>query len=265
MIKHIGGVKVSLEISDIFTMMNEHSYAAFIGVLSNIYMKAHASSIFRSTPYKAAIVISESMLTQYKGQPDATIERLIKIEKRMKPPDKNIELGFFVTDNRGLFSNLAKIGLKHTVSQCWPIIYTPCDKDIITINLPPQQINSGDNKVRYFNYSDIEHSVGDKTTLFLDYNTPIDSVFNSLRHSKVHISYQGGTAWISVAMGIPTIIVHPRDIVNKPHLKFKLFGQDLGNINILDAHNMIVHARSHPAEHHTHLSNLDHKLREILK
>ena len=255
---------INLEISDIFTMMDEHSYAAFVGVLSNIYMKAHASSPFRSTPYKAAIIISESMLAQYKGQPDTTIERLIMIAESMKEPDRQIDLGFFVTNYRGMFSDTAKIGLKHTVSQCWPMVYTPHHKDIITVNLPPKQLNSGDNKVRYFDLNHIKSAFDGTTPILLDYNTPVEYVIESLSRSKVHICYQGGTAWLSVAMNIPTIIVHPTHTHEKHHVKFKLFGQDLGNINIIDGE-MINHVRTHPYEYHTHIGDLDNTLKRILK
>ena len=254
MIECVGGVDVDLNNADIFTMLDEHSYAAFIGVLSNIYMKAHASSPFRDVAYNAAIIISKSMHTKYKGQPDISSARLLKIANEMKVPDNGINLGIFMTDGSGAFDKKSKIGLKHTVSQCWPI-RTSDTKTIITANLPPKQLKSGDNKVRYFKFDDIRHAIGKNDVALIDYNTPIDSVFSSLNKSKVHICYQGGTAWLSVAMGIPTIIVHPTNINNHLHLKTKLFGQDLGNINILE-NNLITHIRVHPAEHHTHISKL---------
>ena len=182
----------------------------------------------------------------------------------MKEPNNKIELGIFVTQDRGMFSSVAKIGLKHTVSHSWPMTRLSQHKDIVTVNLPPKQLKSGDNKVRYFEYKDIKAAINETVPTFVDYNTPIEDVLELLNRSKVHICYQGGTAWISVAMNIPTIIVHTTVPSNQIHLKPKLFGQDLGNINIIE-NNKINHVRSHPVEHHIHINDLAQTLKEILK
>ena len=264
--KHVGGVLVDLETSDIFTMMNEYSYAAFVGVLSNIFMKAHASSMVVKTPYCAAIIVSKSMLDPYKGQPDTILNRLMKITQQMKEPARKVKIGFFVTDDRSIFGDKAKIGLKHPTSQCWPMHNESRCKDTITVNLPPPQLNRSLNKVRYFTINDIDAAIVNQQPVFMDYDTPIENLFESLSRSKAHICYQGGTAWLSVCLGIPTIIVHstPRlSEMDDVSLKYKLFGQDVGNVNILNE-NKIDHVRVHPLEHHTHINDLKNTLRGIL-
>ena len=75
-LKQIHGPQIDINQADIFTMKNEHSYAAFIGILSNIYMKAHASSIFRTQPYVAALIINSEMIKPIKNQPESSLERL---------------------------------------------------------------------------------------------------------------------------------------------------------------------------------------------
>jgi len=262
--KQLFGPDIDIDYCDVFTMKNEHSYAAFIGVLSNIYMKAHASSVFRTQPYVAALVINSQMLEPYKNQPESSLVRLKAIVSRMKKIDDGIKLGIFLNDE-GMFSDNAKIGLKHVVSQCWPINNTFNTKDFITINLPPSQLRNNENVVRYFEYSDIQKSIEDYEIQLVNYNTPISQIFDYFEKSKIHICYQGGTAWLSVAMNIPTIIVHPIRTASEFHLKFKLFGQDLGNINILNDYDQIDHVRIHPSEHHTYIEDLEETLEKVMK
>lgn len=264
MVKQIYGSLIDINHADVFTMMNEHSYAAFIGVLSNICMKAHASSNFRDSSYVAAIVISSSMMHPYNNQPDTSFERLKTIFEKMKRPSKDITLGIFLSDD-GTFSTEAKIGLKHCVSQSWPMINNKqANKDIITINIPQSKLNVGKNKVRYFQFDQIKDAIKDESYSFVDYNTPIEQLFSFFEKSKCHICYQGGTAWLSVSLGIPTIIIHPIQLIDELHLKFKLFGQDLGNINILNNVGQIEHLRNHPCEHHVYINDLEKTLREFI-
>ena len=267
MIKYIAGSVVDLNHSDIFTMMNEYSYAAFYGVLSNIFMKAHVSSQFRKGAYDAAIIVNDAMTQPYNNQPESSVKRIVSIINRMPQPNKKINIGIFLATDMCLFKEHTKIGLKHTVSQCWNITNSNKHKNIITLNTPPKQLDSSHNKVRYFVYNDIKDSLNNMVSVSIDYNMPIDETFNLLEKSKVHICYQGGTAWLSIAMNIPTIIIHP---LNNPtehelHLKFKLFGQELGNINILDKNRKITHVRNHPCEHHIYISDLENVLEKILK
>lgn len=253
------GPTIELERADIFTMKNEHSYAAFIGVLSNIFMKAHASSLYRKGPYIAAILVNKAMTLPYKNQPETSETRLVSLIPHLVRPKNGIRLGVFVYEESDMFSHTAKVGLKHVVSQCWPI-QTFANRRNVSVNLPPSQLNSGSNKVRYFDRSQIRVP---KNAQFVDYSTK--NILSKLSKSKVHICYQGGTAWVSVAMSIPTIIVHPTKDIKGFHFKPKLFGQDLGNINILDENNLITTVRQHPMEHHVHISELGNKLREFNK
>lgn len=260
--KHVFGSIINLNNADVFTMMNEHSYAAFVGVLSNIYMKAHASGQFRTSPYKAALVVSPSMAKPYKNQPESSLERLKFIISHLRTPQGGIEIGIFV-GNSSAFSGTSKIGLKHTVSQCWPIKREEQERELVTLNLPPPQLASGANKVRYFTRKTIDKSLSGHIVKPIDYNTPIHTVFSLLEKSKALVCYQGGTAWLGVCMGIPTIIVHPGNVANQLHLKTKLFGQDLGNINVLNQKGMIEHVRSHPREIHVNVKDLKGALNRL--
>jgi len=225
-------------------MADEHSYAAFVGVLSNIYMKAHASSLYRVEPYRAVIVVSPSMCKPFRGQPDSALTRLQAIADRMPDPVGGIEVKFHVAE-KTMFHPSAKGGLKHTVSQAWPIGGVGPGK-YITKNPPPKVLDKGLNKVRYFTL--------DMPGKVIDYSTPIDELFARLKHSKCHVCYQGGTAWLSVCMGIPTVIVHPFKPAEHLHYKTKLFGQDL-SINILEG-DQITRVRQHPMEIHTSIEKL---------
>ena len=263
MVKQLHGPAVDINKADVFTMMNEHSYAAFVGILSNIFMKAHASSSFRDGPYQAVLVVSGSMMQPYLNQPESSFERLTTIVERMKQPNNGIELGIFLSDD-GMFSKNAKIGLKHNVSQCWPIVNSETvNKDIITINVPHAKLNTRENKLRYFQFEQIKGAIDNTPYIPLNYDTTIEQIFSSLEKSKCHICYQGGTAWLSISMGIPTIIVHPQSTVDELHLKFKMFGQDLGNINILNNQGTIDHVRKHPAEHHINIKDLKNTIRKF--
>lgn len=259
MVKHIYGSHVNINYADVFTMKSEHSYAAFVGVLSNIYMKAHASSPFRSKPYPSALVISSSMMTPYKNQPESSFDRLKFIISKLRIPAGGIELGIYVAN--GKFAATSKVGLKHTISQCWPIQNSTGGRLFTTVNLPPKQLQSGSNKIRYFTKKDI--GLSGQSVKFVDYDTTIKELYSFLENSRFFVGYQGGSAWLSVCMGIPTYIVHSQHITNNLHLKFKLFGQDLGNINILDKSNNIIHVRQHPAEHHINIGDLKHTLRNL--
>ena len=233
-----------LDHRDTFVMADEHSYAAFVGVLSNIYMKAHASSPYRDEPYRALIVVSWSMNRSFRDQPECSLTRLMAINDRMKPPDGGIDLQFYV-DDCDLIHPDAAGGLKHVVAHCWPIIGKGVGK-YVTKNPSPKALNKGPNKVRYIEF-DIPGRV-------IDYNTPITDVFATLENSKVHVCYQGGTAWLSVAMGIPTIIVHAHKPLDHLHYKAKLFGQDT-NINVT-RDGKIALVRRHPLEKHVTLDQL---------
>ncbi len=252
--KQIHGPEIDINNAEIFTFKSEYSYAAFTGVLSNIFMKAHASSVYISESYKAALVIDPTMLDYYKNQTNSSFERLKFLISKMKNPYGGNNLGIFLVDE-DIFDKSAKIGLKHSVSQCWPMYNSKVEKDLITVNLPPSQLKSGENKVRYFSYNDIWGSLKGNIQI-VDYDTPIKVLFDILERSKLHICYQGGTAWLSICMGIKTVIVHPKDYVNKVHLKHKLFGQDMGNINIINNADNIVHPRMHPCEIHTDIKGL---------
>lgn len=258
MLTHLHGEEVDINHSDTFFLKNEHSYAAFIGTLSNIYMKAHASSTCRTVPYSAALIIDSRMTHPYKGQPESSLDRLKFLISKMRNPRGGISVGIFLSDE-DMFSEDTKVGLKHSVSQCWPI-NVHSTKQIVTANVPPPQLKEGKNAVRYFTSKDLR-SILARDVKFINYYTTIGQVFAHLEKSKVHICYQGGTAWLSVSAGIPTIIVHPVPFKNELHLKPKLFGQDLGNVNILNSKNQITHVRKHPLEHHIHIG----KLKELLK
>lgn len=258
MLTHLHGDEVDISYSDTIFLKNEHSYAAFMGTLSNIYMKAHASSVCREEPYSAAIIIDSKMMRPFKNQPESSFERLKFIISKLKTPRGGISLGLFLSDD-DIFSKDSTVGLKHTVSHCWPMnVYST--KQIITANLPPPQLKGGKNSVRYFSANDLK-SILTREVKFVDYYNTIKQVFSHFEKSKVHICYQGGTAWLSVSAGIPTIIVHAVPPKNDLHFKSKLFGQDLGNINILDSDNRIRHVRTHPLEYHVHIN----KLRELLQ
>lgn len=262
--KQLHGPNIDINNADVFTMQNEYSYAAFVGVLSNIFMKAHVSSSFRSSPYNAALVISPSMTKPYKKQPESSFTRLQYVVSKMIQPAKGIKLGIFVSES-DVFDQTTSIGLKHTVSQCWPLDMIQQEKTIITINLPPKQLVKGENKVRYFERVDLNKALTGRQVKFVDYNTPIEVLFSQLQSSKVHLSYQGGSAWISICLGVPTIVIHPQLSFTPIHLKYKLFGQDLGNINILNKQRKVVSVRTHPQEHHTNLKNLRNKIQEVTK
>ncbi len=225
-------------------MANEHSYAAFVSVLSNIHIKAHVSSPYRDGPYKALIVVSRSMCEPFKNQPESSLTRLREISKRMWLPEGGVEIQFHVDDNK-LFHPSARGGLKHTVAHAWPICNMLSGEDI-TKNPPPESLNSGENKVRYFKL-DIPAKV-------VDYNTPILDVFDILGRSKCHVCYQGGTAWLSICMDIPTIIVHAFEPLNHLHYKAKLFGQAT-NINAV-RDGKVDMLRQHPMETHVMLEQL---------
>lgn len=263
MLKLVYGTNINVENIDLFTMKDEHSYAAFIGVLSNIYMKAHASSYFRHHPYQASLIISPSMTVPYKKQPESSLVRLQTIISKMLQPSKGINLGIFVGESE-VFDNTSKVGLKHTVSQSWPLKNQQSKKDIITVNLPPKQLSKKENEVRYFTLNDIHSSLVKYQIENVDYYTSIKKLFTFLERSRVHISYQGGSAWISVCMNIPTIIVHPQQSLIPFHLKYKLFGQDLGNINVLNKQNKIIHVRTHPCEYHVTINKLKNKILEFI-
>lgn len=264
MIKHLYGPLTSTDSADVFVMKNEHSYAAFVGVLSSMFMKAHACADFRTRPYKAAVVIDESMTKPLKNQPESSFERIKVLLARMQSPKNQIEVGIFLGSS-SVFAKGTKVGLKHTVSQCWPLQLEKKPKKILSVNLPPLELKAGQNKVRYFTQANISSAVAGIKSVNVDYSTPIQDVLNVLSQSKAHVTYQGGTAWLSVCAGIPTIVVHPQQ--SKPdslHLKFKLFGQDLGNINILNNQDQIVHVRNHPAEHHIPLAQLQQTVKRFL-
>jgi hypothetical protein len=241
--------------SEIFTMKNEHSYAAFMGVISNMCMKAHASSFLRTKPYKAVLVIDQSMTRPYNNQPESSLERLISIVKQIKRPRGGIEISIYVAEC-DMFYIHGKVGLKHTVSHMWPL-KCQSTNEIITINFPPRKLYSGENKVRYFDARDLGKKTISKIQQNIDYNWTIKDVFSILSRSKLHISYQGGTSWLSICMGIPTIIVHPNvehiydESLHNHHQKFKIFGQELGNVNYVDAYGKIRHDRQLVNEIHT--------------
>ncbi len=251
------GTGIDLDKADVFIMMNEHSYAAFMGVLSNIYMKAHAISSLRTSEYSAALIINESMTKPYKTQPESSLTRLKSIIARLSEPAGGINLSVYVGDSDA-FAPQSKVGLKHSVSQCWPLRKSNTPQ-IITGNASPDILNKGENIVRYAPANIIAPFVDQ----LMDYGTPISEVFGALEKSKAHICYQGGTAWLSIAMNIPTFIVHPTNITNQHHLKTKVYGQDLGNINIIQGEK-IMHVRKHPHEHHVHISHLKKELQRII-
>jgi hypothetical protein len=167
----------------------------------------------------------------------------------MLEPDGGISLSVCVGDSQQFD---AKIGLKHSVSQAWPIVGHK-KAEHVSVNLPPKRLRTGATAVRYF-----EWAGGD---VHIDYDTPIKKVFEVLSRSRAHVSYQGGSAWLSAAMGIPTLIVHPAKAKPEIHMKSRLFGQQLGQINILEG-GKIRAVRQHPCERSVTLQGLDEALRD---
>ena len=137
------GENIDINKADIFTMKNEYSYAAFMGVLSTLYMKAHVSNSFRTEPYNAVLIISKSMTKPFRQQPESSLDRIQAIVSRMVEPDGGINFSIFVAESTQ-FATDAKIGLKHSVSQCWPLKNNGQSK-LITGNAPPSNINNGEN------------------------------------------------------------------------------------------------------------------------
>jgi hypothetical protein len=227
-------------------MAEEHSYASFVSVLSNAHMRAYASKPYRDGPYKANVVISPSMLKPIKGQPDSALDRLQAINDRMFMPECDVDVAFTVA-KKTMFHPDAICGLKHPTAQCWPI-RKDGTADYITKNPSPQELARGMNKVRFFSLDKVPGKA-------VDYNTPIDELFAILDYSKCHVSYQGGTVWLSIAMGIPTIVVHAFIPEGHQPYKTKVFGQDI-NINVLQD-GLIMQVRQHPMEVHTTIGKLD--------
>lgn len=257
--KFLFGKEIDINYADIHFLKNEHSYAAFLGILSTICMKAHASSNIRSMPYQAAIIISSLMMTPYKKQPESSFDRLVFLISKLKIPAGGIDIGIFLS-NDNMFTPDSKVGLKHPTSYCWPL-KSNLKNESITANVPGKQLNSGLNIVRFFTKEQLEEKIN--ISKYIDYNYKIEYVFRILENSKIHICYQGGTAWLSIAMGIDTIIVHNVPSINyEHHLKFKIFGQEMGNINIL-MDDKIGLVRVHPLEHHITIDELDNKIMEI--
>ena len=228
---------------DIWTLKDEHSYATFVGVLSNIYMKAHACG----GRYQATIVISPSMTVSYRDQPESSEHRLRTIAARMPQPRGGLDLSIKVSTSPVIDG---KVGLKHPNQSCWPI---SADRQprLLTLNMPP----AGIHKARRFD------DLGIHADIEMDYWTPVDDVLNALESSRVHVSYQGGTAWLSVAMGVPTLIVHPGNVDDGIEHKARLFGQALGQINILQDGKIRV-VRRHPCEQHVSAQAIKEALRD---
>ena len=258
--KHIYGPPIDLNNADVFTMRNEISYAAYISVLSNIYMKAHASSPYRTEPYKAALIINSDMIEPYQNQANTPAERIIAIDERMISPEGGVSLSILVTDDN-VFAKESKKGLKHTVSHSWPMTMPNVAKDVITLHLPPEKLGR-DRNIRYFHYDKIKPALIGHQVIQQDFKQDITDVFKIFERSKVHVCYQGGTAWLSISLGIPTIIVHTQPNESNPHLKYRLFGQTVGTINIFED-GKIKAVKIHPFEHHIHIKKLKAKLDEL--
>lgn len=267
-IKQVWGPELDINNCDVFTIKNENSYAVFVSILSNIFMKAHACSLFRDIPYKAALIINDPMTKPYnKGgkEPESALDRITHIISRMRQPIGGIQIGIFVGNSDKLFVDKKNVGLKHTTSHCWTIDRPEQPRDFITINLPPERFKAlGKNHVRWFSWKEIMNDLKNSNVHHIDYKTPIKTVFDKLDKGAVHVSYQGGTAWLSVCMNIPTIILHHNISEDERNLKFKIFGQDVGTINFLNG-TQIVHARRHPSEHHVHVTDFGKTLRKLLK
>ena len=240
---------------EVFAFRNEHSYAAFIGVLSSIFMKAEISSKIRKKAYKASIIVDSKMMTPYKNQPESSFDRLVFILEKMIKPSLPVEISIFHSDDINI-SEESTVGLKHPTVYSWPIRKESSESSIITGNLPPKQLSMGNNANRYFKQFPVD------VDYLLDYHTPIKVLYSTLNKSKVHLCYQGGTSWFSISMGIPTFIVHPKLDPQHMHFKTKLFGQDLNNISYFDG-TKISNIRKHPCENHIHIKNLKQKLKGI--
>ena len=251
--------------SDLFVMRNEHSYAAFCGYLSSIYVKAFLTQKITKQPYKAILYANDSMFKPFNEfQNESAVDRIKYINSKFVPLEYGINFNIVKYNQKEIFGEVEKKlqGMTHTTSQSW-MIKNDENKELITCNLPLEKWKN-ENRIiksgRYFSKQDIEdYIIPDE---YIDYNTPIERVFNILEKSKLHISYQGGTAWLSVLMNIPTLIVHNNPDVDLKdvykHLKLTTFGQDAGPINFFDG-KKIKNSLRHPSEKNVLL----HQLREI--
>ena len=245
--------------NDIFVMRNEHSYAAFCGYLSNLYTKAFLTEKIRKAPYEATLYVDDAMLRPRGQQKECAVDRIRFLESKFFPTKYGVNLKIvpYQQEEMNLVFDPKNVGMTNTLSQCWKITHTN-SKNIVTCNLPPkkwvEKTNPNHAGGRYFTQQQIEEHITPDT--YIDYDTEIEKVYKSLSQSTLHISYQGGTAWISLMMNIPTIIVHNNMLPMKRYqFKAKIYGQDVGTINWFDGKNLNW-SLYHPFEQHVNLSEL---------
>lgn len=238
--------------NDVVVMKNEQSYAAFMGYLSNMMIRAKtAASITGINEYAAVIMVDEKMTRPYKDQPNTACERIHALFQRM-----NTGNGLYVTLTFYQYKEHQYQGAtpKHTVSHLFPMYRFTVDRNMMTLNESPITLRGPDNQIRQFSWG--EKFKGVK----IDYYTEIHEVLDMLDRSKAHFCYQGGTAWISIAMGIPTYIVHNTHQIPRrnQHEKYRMYGQELGNVTTID-NGKVVNVRQIDCEHHVTLNQAKSK------
>jgi len=247
-------------IEDHFVMRNEQSYAAFCGYLSFVHMKA----FIIQKDIKSVLYADDRMFRPAYNEPESAVERIKFIKDRMVTNGFNVDLEIIKYDSMKTFApDTKKVGMVHPTSQCWSMKKTG-PKEIVTCNLPPTTPNFMRKSIveggRQFSKGQIEEHI--KPDAYIDYHTPIQKVYDSLNKSKLHISYQGGTSWISILMGVPTIIVHNvKTPESKKHLQTKIYGQE-GAINYYNNNQVYTDLR-HPIERHITIERLSDETRTI--
>lgn len=242
-------------IEDHFVMRNEQSYAAFCGTLSYVYTKA----FLLQKNVKLYVHADSRMFSPVSSQPESAVDRIIFLNNKMIRKGFEVDLEIVEYDSMITMAEDQKsVGMIHPTGQCWSMKKDGGEHNI-TCNLPPQRrkfqrlavVDGG----RLFSKEEIEKHV--MPDAYLDYSTPIKKVYEHLNKSKLHISYQGGSAWISILMGIPTIIVHNLDPSKETkHYKIKIYGQDPGQVNYYSEEKIHVGER-HPKEIHIRMNELD--------
>lgn len=208
------------EFHDYYRMSNEHSYAAMLGYLSLVAHKAYTFRMISEEPFQALLVVDETMMSPIKGQPESSVDRIRYLATQML----NIEFDLWIAVVEDTVPTM-----KHPVSCFWPVRRSASEEpNYYTVHLP-HGLKGKENEVRKI-------SLDSKKHVTVDYNLPVEKAIQKLSRAQYHMCYQGGTAWLSVALGTPTYIVHNVSKLPKTqhHLKQRLYGQELGRITAYD-------------------------------
>ena len=203
-------------------MVDTHAYGP---IVFNVHKAFHFANLMHSEmgvlePYRVCVVIDE-VKRKKETDPETNFERIEWFFNNSVPPKQGMIVSFY--ENDGITHD---VWIPFSSSYLWPLKERWCGMgDYVTFQKIEKNCSDRKKKATFLPQNALIKHLEENgiEVKYVDYETPIQDLYDLLIDCKFHISYIGSTYFVAPAMGVPVFGYG----YNAPHGKYHEGGEDV--------------------------------------